>query len=481
MFTSSLIPHAAGYWAGAFQAAPGLPTFEVSDPASGEVLSTLPSYGTRHTELAIAAARNAHRPYPLAQRKAWLEAIGNALRMATPELARLITAENGKPLEESRGEVAYSAGFFDDAASRIHHLETHTLEAQPRDHRWQVHHRSAGVAGLITPWNFPLGMLAKKLAGALAAGCPVVVKPSELTPLSCLGLFTLLDALELPKGMVNLVFGDAVAIGKALCASRDVRVLSFTGSTAVGRLLAAQSAPTLKRLSMELGGNAPFLVFEDADLDAAVTHLMANKFRCAGQTCVCTNRVLVARPVHDAFVNRLAGEVAALEVGAGSVEGTQVGPLIDGRGWQKVQDLVQDALEAGATAVVGGLSDPPCGAAHHFPPTVLTGVTPSMRCSREEIFGPVLAVGVFATEEEAIALANDTEYGLAAYAFSADPERLQRVARAIHFGHVGLNSGVGPTPEAPFGGMCQSGMGREGGLEGILEFVELQTCPTPIG
>jgi succinate-semialdehyde dehydrogenase/glutarate-semialdehyde dehydrogenase len=323
-------------------------------------------------------------------------------------------------------------------------------------------------------------MLAKKAAAALAAGAPVVVKPAEKTPLSAVALFQLLHERGLPRGMVNLVFGDAKAIGRVLCEHPAVRVISFTGSTAVGKLLAAQAAPHVKRMALELGGNAPFIVFDDANVEGAVTHLMANKFRCSGQTCVCSNRIYVQSRIAAGFLAELKARVAALKVGPGIAPDTEIGPLIDRAGFAKVNELVQDALGRGAKASVGGAAPVPNeDAGLFYPPTVLEGVTAEMRCTREEVFGPVLPIIVFETEEQAVAAANATEYGLAAYVFSESSELRERVAARLQFGHVGSNSGTGPTPEAPFGGMKQSGIGREGGLEGLLEFVEVQTIATP--
>ncbi|MFT6144849.1 MAG: succinate-semialdehyde dehydrogenase/glutarate-semialdehyde dehydrogenase [Myxococcota bacterium] len=475
---SRLLPTLAGYWDGAFRPLATLPTFDVVDPATTSTLASLPTYSTDHASLAVDAAAGAlAQPPSLEQRGKWLLAVERALLDNLTELAQIITAENGKPIAESQGEVRYSAGFFADAANQLTHLDSRDLPITAKGHRWRLHHRPAGVAGLITPWNFPMGMLAKKLSGAIAAGCPTVIKPSELTPLSCIAWFTLLHDLDLPKGFVNLVFGDAPAIGQVLCERMEVRVISFTGSTGVGRLLATQSAPNLKRMSLELGGNAPYVVFDDADLDHAVGHLMANKFRNAGQTCVCANRILVQDAAYDAFIRRASDRVRALVVGPGADLNTDVGPLIDERARIKVASMVTDAVAHGAVIAVGGNSAPGEGA--FFEPTLLTGVTASMRCSQEELFGPVVAIERFVDEEAGILRANDTEYGLAAYVFSTDVDRLERVAARLHFGHVGLNTGTGPTPEVPFGGMQQSGLGREGGLEGILEYIELQTCPTP--
>lgn len=479
MLDSPLLSHRAGYWAGAFQPVGAGPTFDVRDPASGDLLARLPELGAAEAEAAVdAAAERLASPPSFGEREAWLTAIAAALRGHAAQLAAIITAENGKPLAEARGEVEYAAGFFTDAARRVDSLAPHELTERPKGHRWTVHHRPAGVAALITPWNFPLAMLAKKLAGALGAGCPSVIKPAELTPLTCIAFVSLLDGLGLPPGMVNLVFGRAPEIGRVLCERPEVRVVSFTGSTAVGRILAAQCAPGIKRLALELGGNAPFVVFADADLERAADALLANKFRCSGQTCVCSNRILVEQGVAKEFSKAVAQRVAALVVGPGADPTSQVGPLIERRGYDKVAELVADAVERGAQVAVGGVPDG--GEGRFFPPTVLTGITPAMRLTREEVFGPVVPIATFTDEADAVRLANDTEYGLAAYLFTADRERAERVAARLHFGHVGLDTATGPTPEAPFGGMGQSGIGREGGLEGLLEFVELQTCPTPL-
>jgi len=472
MLESPLLPVHGGYWNGAWQRHDG-PTFPVVDPADGAVLAELPRMGAAQARAAVDSAARAPVP-TLEERARMLSAIAGALREHTEELARIIVAENGKPLVQARGEVAYAAAFYETAIPQLERLRPHTLAERPRDHTWQVVARPAGIAGLITPWNFPIAMLAKKLSGAIGAGCPSVVKPSEETPLTCLAFFTLLDALELPPGLVNLVYGDAPAIGEVLCADPRVAVISFTGSTRVGRLLAAQCAPQLTRLSLELGGNAPFVVFADADLDRAVEQLLANKFRNSGQTCVCANRVLVEEPVADELVERLKGRLARLRVGPGGETDVDVGPMINAAGVAKVHHMVVDALSKGATLELGEVPDP--GSAF-VKPALLTGLTPAMACAQDEIFGPVVAVQTFSDEAEAIALADDTIYGLAAYVFTADLARAERVAAALHFGHVGLNTATGPTPEAPFGGMRQSGLGREGGAEGLFEFVELQTLP----
>ncbi len=337
------------------------------------------------------------------------------------------------------------------------------------------------MVGLITPWNFPLAMLAKKLAAALAAGCTSVVKAAEITPLTCIAFFRLLEGLELPPGTVNLVMGDAPAIGRVLCEHPSVRVLSFTGSTAVGRLLATQAAPHLKRLSLELGGNAPFIVCEDADLDAAVSHLVANKFRATGQTCVCTNRVLVHETIADSFTERVAAHVSKLVVGPGTRDGVDLGPLIDERGWDKVSAHLQDALDRGARLVTGAPPEarPVAAEGWFFAPVVLRDVPRDARCMTEETFGPLVPITTFATDDDALSIANRSDAGLAAYVFTGDRARGERLVAQLTFGHVGLNTATGPTPEAPFGGMGDSGYGREGGIEGILEYTEAQTVPTP--
>lgn len=475
---STLLASRSGYWAGRFQAALTDARIPVIDPATGSELTTVPLMGAEETQLALAGAVDALRdPISLEERARILAAIPAALEANRDVLAEIVTLENGKPLAESRGEIDYAAGFFRDAARHLDALRPVTLEARPRGLTWQIHHRPAGVAALITPWNFPVGMLAKKLAGAIAAGCPSVVKPAEKTPLSCIALFALLDGLGLPPGFVSLVFGDAPAIGQVLCSHPAVRVLSFTGSTAVGKLLATQCAPHIKRVSLELGGNAPFLVFADADVERAVDALMANKFRCAGQTCVCANRVFVAREVAEPFVAALAERVGRLRVGPGMDAGNEVGPLIDAAAHDKVARHVADAVARGAKVVLGGAGG---GGprAPFFAPTILTGVTADMACTREETFGPVISMTVFDDEEAAVAAADDTEYGLAAYVFTGDRARAERVAARLHFGHVAVNTGSGPTPEAPFGGFRQSGLGREGGLEGVMEYVEIQTVPS---
>jgi succinate-semialdehyde dehydrogenase/glutarate-semialdehyde dehydrogenase len=439
----------------------------------------VPHLGADEARRAVeAAARALETPTPLARRRDWLLRLSEQLLSHRDELGEIITLENGKPLSEARGEVEYAAGFFRYAADHIDALRPRRVEDRPRDHDWMVHFRPAGVAALITPWNFPLAMLAKKLPAALAADCSVVVKPAEATPLSAIALFAILDGLEMPAGKVNLVFGDPAEIGGVLCSHPAVRLISFTGSTEVGRLLIANTAPHVQRLSLELGGNAPFIVFADADLEAAADHLIPNKFRCSGQTCVCTNRVYIQREAAPPFLDLVVERVSRLKAGNGLEEGTHVGPLIDQAGFDKVSRHVRNALAGGARALVGGEAPPrKSDGGWLFPPTVLSSVTDDMHCVKEETFGPIVPVIEFEDESEVVRRANGTEFGLAAYVFTGDEKRAERVIRSLHFGHVGWNTGTGPTPEAPFGGMKQSGFGREGGLEGLFEFTEAQTVP----
>lgn len=448
----------------------------VRNPASGELVAEVPAMGAGETEAAIRAAAGALDPsIPVATRRGWLNAIAEGLESATKSLGRLITLEQGKPLREGVAEVAYAAAFYRHAADHVEALAPRVLPSRERGCRWTVHARPAGVTGLITPWNFPLAMHAKKFSAALAAGCPTVSKPDEHTPLSLVAFWRLLEEVGLPAGFANLVIGPPEPVGNTLCTHPDVRILSFTGSTEVGRTLRARAAPHIKRLLLELGGNAPMLVFEDADPSAAADALVANKFRACGQTCVCVNRVLVQESMMETFTAAVAERLARLRVGPGLDPKVDVGPLIHRAAWDKVQSHVVDALERGAVRVVGGDGERPdheWGA--FYSPTLLTGVTPAMRVFREETFGPVVAIGTFATDQEALALANGTPYGLAAYLFTADPRRAAAMTDQLRFGHVGCNTATGPAPHAPFGGMKDSGLGREGGEEGMREFVETQ-------
>ncbi|MDX1587736.1 MAG: NAD-dependent succinate-semialdehyde dehydrogenase [Oleiphilaceae bacterium] len=482
LIDSPLLKHLQGYIGGHWVAADDGGTFTVDNPATGETIAHVAAMGPRETEKAIAAGQSALRlqePYSIDTRRGWLEAVRDALLSEQKEIGRILCLEHGKPLAEAEGEVAYAAGFFDYCAKNLDRLDSHTIPEKPKGMAWTVHYRPVGVVGLITPWNFPIGMIAKKLSAALAAGCPSVIKPASETPLTMIAAFQAMhDKAGLPAGMVNLVTGPPAPIGDVLCDHPDVPMISFTGSTGIGEHLVRATAHRVKKLSLELGGNAPFIVFDDADLDSALENLMANKFRGGGQTCVCTNRLYVQSGVAETFASKLAGRVSALKVGDGMAEGTEIGPLINQAGFDKVRRHVQDALDQGGTLLAG--PDPkelPASGSLFYPPTLVGQVTPGMLCCREETFGPFIPLSVFESEEEVIARSNDTEFGLAAYVFTGDEQRAARTISALRFGHVGWNSGSGPTPEAPFGGMKASGVGREGGTEGLFEFVEPQTVP----
>jgi succinate-semialdehyde dehydrogenase/glutarate-semialdehyde dehydrogenase len=482
MIESPLLKHLNGYIGGEWVAADSGKTFEIRNPATGDSLAEVPSMGADETNRAVEAGLQALRltePYTLEQRKGWLEGIRDVLLDEKKEVGRILSLEHGKPWKEAQGEVEYAAGFFDFCAKNIQSLQPHTLEERPKDCTWTIHYRPIGVVGLITPWNFPIGMIAKKLCASLAAGCPNVIKPASATPLTMIAFFALMDErLDLPKGMVNLVMGSASQIGNTLCGHPDVPMLSFTGSTEIGQKLIENTVSHVKKLGLELGGNAPFIVFNDADLDAAADNLMANKFRGSGQTCVCANRVLVQADVAEAFAEKVVSRVNKLRVGDGMDENVDIGPLIDKDGFDKVRDHVKDALEKGGRLLAGTHPDELDSDRNLFyPPTVVTDVTEDMACCQKETFGPLVPMAIFDGEEEGIRSANNTEYGLAAYVFTGDEQQAQRVIGALRFGHVGWNSGTGPTPQAPFGGMKASGIGREGGLEGLFEFVEPQAVP----
>ncbi len=481
MISSPLLPHLAGHVGGQWAASSGA-RFPVVNPATGELLAELPDMGESAALRAVeSAAQSLASTPPRAERREWLNAIVGALAEHRDELARIITLEQGKPLKESLVEVDYAAGFFRFFAGHFESLEARTLPEKIRECEWTVHHRPAGVAALISPWNFPLAQFSKKLSAALAAGCAVVLKPAALTPLSAIAFWTLLEKIGLPMQRLNLVMGKAAPIGKIFCEHPAVRVISFTGSTEIGAMLARQAAPHIKRMALELGGNAPCIVFEDADAEQAAEALVANKFRCAGQTCVCANRVYVQAEIHDRFVESLAARMAKLKVGNGLEAGTDIGPLINRDGFEKVRAHVADALKRGAEKILGDELHAPSGDwGCFFPPTLLTRMSGEMLASCEETFGPVVAVQSFSTESDVIAAANSTPYGLASYVFTADAERARRCAERLHFGHVAINSGSGPTPEAPFGGMKTSGIGREGGAEGLAEFTEPQTVATAL-
>ncbi|WP_449369471.1 NAD-dependent succinate-semialdehyde dehydrogenase [Thiomonas sp.] len=455
--------------------------FAVTDPATNAELAQVPALEPMHAQLAIDAADAAWpawRALPAKQRAAILRKWFDLLVAHADDLARLMTAEQGKPLAEAKGEVLYGASFVEWFAEEAKRVYGETIPSPDATKRLLVLKQPVGVCAAITPWNFPLAMITRKVAPALAAGCPVVIKPAEQTPLTALAAAELAHRAGIPRGVLNVLTADgegSIAIGKLLCASPVVRHLSFTGSTEVGRILMAQSAPTIKKLSLELGGNAPFIVFDDADLDAAVEGAMASKYRNAGQTCVCANRLYVQDGIYDRFVERLAQAVGSLRVGSGFDEGVNLGPLIDDQALAKVEKHISDAIAKGARRVVGGKRvETGPGAGRFYQATVLADVTSDMLCAREETFGPVAPVFRFKTEDEAIAAANATEFGLASYFYSRDVGRIFRVAEALEYGMVGINTGLMSNEVAPFGGVKQSGLGREGSHHGIDEYVEMK-------
>ena len=453
--------------------------FDVLDPATGRQLASVPNLEAAHAQAAVAAAQAAWAPWRLMTAKArhavlmkWYQ----LLMQHGEDLARLMTAEQGKPLAEARGEVGYGASFVEWFAEEAKRVQGETVETTDAAKRYLVIRQPIGVCAAITPWNFPLAMITRKVAPALAAGCPVVIKPAEQTPLTALAAAELAHRAGLPPGVLNVITADAqrsIEVGKVLCESDVVRHLSFTGSTPVGRILMQQCAPTVKKLSLELGGNAPFIVFDDADLDAAVEGALASKYRNAGQTCVCANRLYVQAAVYDAFVDKLSARVKAFKVGPGAQPDTQIGPLIDAAALAKVEQHVADALAKGARVLTGGHRIESAGGCF-YAPTVLAGARADMLCAREETFGPVAPVFKFDTEDEALALANATEFGLASYFFSRDVGRIFRVAEGLEYGMVGVNTGLISTAEVPFGGVKQSGLGREGSRHGIEEYLEMK-------
>jgi succinate-semialdehyde dehydrogenase/glutarate-semialdehyde dehydrogenase len=450
-------------------------TLNVDNPATGEIIGTVPKLSGAETRNAIEAANRAFPAWSkrTAKERAVILRRWFDLMMENQEdLARLMTIEQGKPLAESKGEVAYAAAFLEWFGEEAKRIYGDTIPQHQEDKRIVVIKQPIGVVACITPWNFPLAMITRKAGPALGAGCTVVLKPAAQTPFSALALAELAERAGVPKGVLNIVTGSAKEIGAELTSNPIVRKLSFTGSTEVGKILMAQCAGTIKKLSLELGGNAPFIVFEDADLDAAVEGAIASKYRNTGQTCVCTNRVLVQDTVYDAFAAKLTVAVRALKPAPGLEAGATQGPLIDEAAVQKVESHIRDAQFKGAKVLVGGHRHALGG--RFFEPTVLTDVTPQMALAREETFGPVAPLFRFKTEAEAIALANDTEFGLAAYFYGRDIARVWRVAEALEYGIVGINTGIISTEVAPFGGVKESGLGREGSKYGIDEFVEIK-------
>jgi succinate-semialdehyde dehydrogenase/glutarate-semialdehyde dehydrogenase len=450
--------------------------FAVIDPATGRKLADVPNLGAKETDQAITAANTAWpawRTLTAKQRHAILMKWFALLNQHADDLARIMTAEQGKPLPEARGEVIYGASFIEWFAEEGRRVYGETIPTTDANKRTLVIKQPVGVCAAITPWNFPIAMITRKVAPALAAGCPVIIKPAEATPLSALACAELAQRAGMPAGVLNVLTADAkqsIEVGKALCASDTVRHLSFTGSTEVGRILMQQCAPTIKKLSLELGGNAPFIVFDDADVESAVEGAMISKYRNAGQTCVCANRLYVQDGVYERFVAKLAEKSKAIKVGNGFEPGITLGPLIDEQGMAKVEAHVADALAKGAKVLSGGKRI----GERFYAPTVLADATSEMLCAREETFGPVAPVFRFKTEAEAIALANNTEFGLASYFYSRDVGRIFRVAEALEYGMVGINTGLISVAEVPFGGVKQSGIGREGSHHGIDDYVEIK-------
>lgn len=449
-------------------------TLEVTNPVNGDVLARVAKVGASETRTAIKAAASAMsvwRAVPAKVRSNILRDWFNLIMAHQEDLARIMTLEQGKIIAESRGEVAYGASYIEWFAEQAKRIEGDVIPGPSPDKRIVCIKQPVGVCAAITPWNFPNAMITRKAAPALAAGCSIVIKPASETPLSALALAELASRAGIPDGVFNVVVGSSTEIGNELTSNPVVRKLSFTGSTEVGKLLEAQCVPTLKKTSMELGGNAPFIVFDDADLDAAVQGALVSKYRNSGQTCVCSNRLLVHNSIADAFTKKLVDAVSTFRLGNGLDE-VDLGPLVNQRAVQDVDALVQSTVAAGATVACGGGPSPLGG--NFYLPTVLTGVTPDMAVFRNEIFGPVAPVTTFETEEEAIALANDTEFGLASYFYTRDIGRVWRVSEALEYGIVGVNEGIISNEMAPFGGVKESGSGREGSKYGIEDYLEIK-------
>ena len=448
---------------------------EVNNPATGEILGTVPRMGTGETRAAIEAANAAYpawRAKTADERGKVLQRWAKLMHENVDDLAVLMTSEQGKPLAESKGEIAYAASFIEWFAEEGKRIYGDVIPAPNADWRIVVIKEPVGVCAAITPWNFPAAMITRKAGPALAAGCTMVVKPASQTPFSALALAELAERAGMPKGVFSVVTGAAGAIGNEMTSNPIVRKLTFTGSTEIGKILLQQSASTVKKVSMELGGNAPFIVFDDADLDAAVEGAMASKFRNTGQTCVCANRLLVQEGVYEAFAAKLSQAVSAMKVGNGLEPGVAQGPLIDMKAVEKVEEHIADAVGKGARVVVGGKRH--ALGSSFFEPTILADVTTKMAVSREDTFGPLAPLFRFKTEDEAIRMANDTEFGLASYFYSRDIGRIWRVSEGLEYGLVGVNAGVISTAVAPFGGMKESGIGREGSKYGIDEFLEVK-------
>lgn len=466
----------AGKWQGADNGADNGTDVDVINPATGSVLGTVPNCGTSQTRAAINAAEQAlpeWRTRTAAERAQLLERWHQLVADNADDLARIMTLEQGKPLAEAKGEIAYGNSFIKWFAEEARRIGGATIPSPTADRRILVLKEAVGVCAIITPWNFPNAMITRKVAPALAAGCTVVIKPSEFTPFSALALVVLAERAGIPAGVINIVTGMPNEIGAELTSNPVVRKLSFTGSTRVGSLLMRESADTVKRLSLELGGNAPFIVFDDADLDRAVEGAIISKFRNGGQTCVCANRILVQDGVYDAFAEKLASRVSQMKVGPGLESGSEIGPMINMAAVEKIQQHVVDAVALGATIITKDF-DLPDGK-QYVAPVVLKNAQLNMLCAREETFGPVAPLFRFSSDDEAITIANATPFGLAAYFYTQNLARSWRVGEALEFGMVGLNTGLISTEVAPFGGTKQSGLGREGAQVGIEEYLETKT------
>ena len=460
-----------GQWVGADNGG----TLPVNDPATGEIIAEVPNLGAAETERAIASAEIAQKSWAAKtgkERAIILRRWFDLMIANTDDLAYLMTREQGKPLAEARGEIAYAASFIEWFAEEAKRVDGEVLASPAADKRLVTLRQPVGVCAAITPWNFPAAMITRKVAPALAAGCAIVIKPSELTPLSAFALAELGARAGIPAGVVQVLTGHSKPIGGVLTSSPIVRKLSFTGSTEVGRLLMAQCAPTIKRLSLELGGNAPFIVFDDADVDAAVEGAIAAKYRNGGQTCVCANRFYIQDGIYDKFAEKFAARAAQLPVGNGLENGVLIGPLIEPKAVDKVKSLVDDARAKGARVMTGGGAHALGGT--FYAPTVIADATADMRMAREEIFGPVAPLFRFKEDKEAIAAANATEFGLAAYLYTRDIARAWKTSEALEYGMVGLNTGLISNEVAPFGGIKQSGVGREGSRHGIEEYLEIK-------
>jgi succinate-semialdehyde dehydrogenase/glutarate-semialdehyde dehydrogenase len=463
------------YVAGEWIDADDKSTVDVTNPANGQTIGSVPMCGAAETERAIAAAdkaQKAWRDVPAKEKAAVLRRLNDLMLANTDDLALIMTSEQGKPMAEAKGEIGYAASFIEWFADEARRTYGDTIPAPVGDRRILAIKQPVGTTAAITPWNFPSAMLTRKAGPALAAGCSMVVKPATQTPYSALAFAVLADRAGVPKGLLSVLTGSASKIGGEMTRNPLVRKLTFTGSTEVGRMLMRQSADTIKKLSLELGGNAPFIVFDDADLDAAVEGAMISKYRNAGQTCVCANRIYVQRSVLEAFTGKLVAKVNALKVGPGTETGVTQGPLIDEKAVAKIEEHIADAKAKGATVLTGGKRHVLGGL--FFEPTVVSGATSDMLFAKEETFGPLAPVFAFDTEEEVLALANDSEFGLAAYFYSRDVGRVMRVAERLESGMVGVNTGLISTAEAPFGGVKQSGLGREGSKYGLDEFQEIK-------